>query len=165
MEHIPSGLGKVELACPVIIMNLSLCNCAQYFYGLSRRLKTELEDNSTTVVVHVEWTVSRKTDAKDASGITTKVKDIHLLPFVNGAFNPARQTLADMLSINASSIIKNATITLLNAFPKFLKVTGRNTDVVPQLMRLRKFDCWMKKLAMILSDHCATNFQHRETTK
>ncbi|XP_076679384.1 piezo type mechanosensitive ion channel component isoform X2 [Andrena cerasifolii] len=104
------------------------------------RLKAELIDNSTTVVVHVEWTVSRKTDAKDASGVTTKIQDIHLLPFVNGTFNPARQTLADMLSANASSTNTNSTITLLNVFPKFLKVTGRTTDVVPQLMRLPSRD-------------------------
>ncbi|XP_076169043.1 piezo type mechanosensitive ion channel component isoform X2 [Ptiloglossa arizonensis] len=100
------------------------------------RLKTELEDNSTTVTVHVEWTVSRKTDAKDASGITTKMRDIQLLPYVNGVLNPVRQTLAEMLSTNASTP-HNGTIVLLNAFPKFLKVTGRTTDVVPQLMRLR----------------------------
>jgi len=39
-------------------------------------LKVELASNTTTVIVHVEWSVSRKTDAKDASGITTTVKDI-----------------------------------------------------------------------------------------
>ncbi|XP_076240297.1 piezo type mechanosensitive ion channel component [Calliopsis andreniformis] len=99
------------------------------------RLKTELEDNSTIVTVHVEWTVSRKTDAKDASGITTTVRDIQLLPYVNGQFNPTRKTLADMLLTNTSSN-QNGTILLPNAFPKFLKVTGRTTDVVPQLMNL-----------------------------
>lgn len=98
----------------------------------------ELEDNSTTVVVHVEWTVSRKTDAKDASGITTKVQDIKLPPFENDEFNPVRQTLANMLSSN-NSTVHNGTITLQYAFPKFLKVTGRTTVVVPQLMRMRKF--------------------------
>ncbi|XP_054011749.1 piezo-type mechanosensitive ion channel component isoform X2 [Hylaeus anthracinus] len=101
-----------------------------------RRLKTELEDNSTTVIVHVEWTVSRKTDAKDASGITTKLRDIPLPPYVDGEFNPVRRTLAEMLSSDESTP-HNGTITLEYAFPKFLKVTGRTTYVVPQLMRLR----------------------------
>ncbi|XP_043265377.1 piezo-type mechanosensitive ion channel component [Colletes gigas] len=101
-----------------------------------QRLKTELEDNSTTVIIHVEWTVSRKTDAKDASGITTKLRDIQLPPYVEGEFNPVRRTLAEMLSTDESTP-NNGTITLENAFPKFLKVTGRTTDVVPQLMRLR----------------------------
>ncbi|XP_076388823.1 piezo type mechanosensitive ion channel component isoform X5 [Megachile rotundata] len=100
------------------------------------RLIAELENNSTTVVVHVEWTVSRKTDAKDATGITTKTRDIKLLPFINDEFNPVRRKLADMLSPEKSTI-HNGTIILPNAFPKFLKVTGRNTDVVPQLMHLR----------------------------
>ncbi|XP_017788930.1 PREDICTED: piezo-type mechanosensitive ion channel component [Habropoda laboriosa] len=102
------------------------------------RLIAELEDNSTTVVVHVEWTVSRKTDAKDASGITTKVRDIKLQPFVNEEFNPVRRTLANMLSSDESTA-HNGTITLKHAFPKFLKVTGRNTDVVPQLMRMPRW--------------------------
>ncbi|XP_017766739.1 PREDICTED: piezo-type mechanosensitive ion channel component isoform X2 [Eufriesea mexicana] len=102
------------------------------------RLITELEDNSTTVVVHVEWTVSRKTDAKDASGITTKVQDIKLPPFENDEFNPVRQTLANMLSSN-NSTVHNGTITLQYAFPKFLKVTGRTTVVVPQLMRMPRW--------------------------
>ncbi|XP_050488622.1 piezo-type mechanosensitive ion channel component isoform X9 [Bombus huntii] len=102
------------------------------------RLITELEDNSTTVVIHVEWTVSRKTDAKDASGITTQVRDIKLPPYENNEFNPVRRTLANMLSSNDSTV-HNGTITLQYAFPKFLKVTGRTTDVVPQLMRMPKW--------------------------
>ncbi|XP_048267510.1 piezo-type mechanosensitive ion channel component isoform X6 [Bombus terrestris] len=102
------------------------------------RLITELEDNSTTVVIHVEWTVSRKTDAKDASGITTQVRDIRLPPYENNEFNPVRRTLANMLSSNDSTV-HNGTITLQYAFPKFLKVTGRTTDVVPQLMRMPKW--------------------------
>ncbi|XP_060823613.1 piezo-type mechanosensitive ion channel component isoform X4 [Bombus pascuorum] len=102
------------------------------------RLITELEDNSTTVIIHVEWTVSRKTDAKDASGITTQVRDIKLPPYENNEFNPVRRTLANMLSSNDSTV-HNGTITLQYAFPKFLKVTGRTTDVVPQLMRMPKW--------------------------
>ncbi|XP_076765205.1 piezo type mechanosensitive ion channel component isoform X3 [Xylocopa sonorina] len=109
------------------------------------RLIKELEDNSTTVTIHVEWTVSRKTDAKDASGITTKVRDIKLPPFENGEFNPVRRSLADMLSPEESTV-HNGTITLESAFPKFLKVTGRTTDVVPQLMRMpRWFDDDLEK--------------------
>ncbi|CAK9812745.1 Piezo-type mechanosensitive ion channel component [Anthophora plagiata] len=102
------------------------------------RLIAELEDNSTTVVVRVEWTVSRKTDAKDASGITTKIRNIRLRPFVNDEFNPVRRTLANMLSSDESTV-HNGTITLEHAFPKFLKVTGRTTDVVPQLMRMPRW--------------------------
>lgn len=87
------------------------------------------------VVVHVEWTVSRKTDAKDATGITTTVRDIKLPPSVNGEFNPVRQTLVDMLNENPNTV--NATIIFPSAFPKFLKVTARTTSVVPQLMQSR----------------------------
>ncbi|XP_050458271.1 piezo-type mechanosensitive ion channel component isoform X5 [Cataglyphis hispanica] len=97
------------------------------------RLKTELASNTTTMVVHVEWTVSRKTDVKDATGITTTIRDIELPPFVNGDFNPVRQTLVDMLNEDANA--ENATIIFQSAFPKFLKVTARTTSVVPQLMR------------------------------
>ncbi|XP_015433608.1 PREDICTED: piezo-type mechanosensitive ion channel component [Dufourea novaeangliae] len=99
------------------------------------RLKTELEDNSTTVIVHVEWTVSRKTYAKDANEVTTKLRDIQLPPFVNGEFNPVRLKLAEMLSTDDSTP-HNGVITIPNAFPKFLKVTSLTTDVVPQLMQL-----------------------------
>ncbi|KAK9296007.1 hypothetical protein QLX08_009854 [Tetragonisca angustula] len=102
------------------------------------RLIRELEDNSTTVVVHVEWTVSRKTDAKDATGITTKVRDIKLPPYENNEFNPVRRTLADMLSSNESTV-HNGTIMLQHAFPKFLKVTGRTINLVPQLMRMPRW--------------------------
>lgn len=96
-------------------------------------MKTELVSNTTTVTVHVEWTVSRKTDAKDASEVTTTVRNIQLFPYVNGEFNPIRQTLVDMLKENAS--VTNATIILQSAFPKFLKVTARTTSVVRQLMQ------------------------------
>ncbi|XP_025268649.1 piezo-type mechanosensitive ion channel component isoform X2 [Camponotus floridanus] len=97
------------------------------------RLKTELASNTTMVVVHVEWTVSRKTDAKDTTGITTTVRDIKLPPLVNGEFNPVRQTLVDMLNEDSNTV--NATIIFPSAFPKFLKVTARTTSVVPQLMQ------------------------------
>ncbi|XP_032683429.1 piezo-type mechanosensitive ion channel component isoform X2 [Odontomachus brunneus] len=97
------------------------------------RLKSELASNTTTVIVHVEWTVSRRTDVKDASEITTRVRDIKLFPYVNGEFNPVRKTLVDMLSMQDSTVT-NATILLQYAFPKFLKVTGRTIYFVPQLM-------------------------------
>lgn len=103
-------------------------------------MKKELASN-TTVPIYVEWTVSRRTYAKDATGITTTVRDIKLLPFVNGEFNPIRQTLVEMLSENFS--VTNATIVLESAFPKFLKVTARTIDTVPQLMKplaLRKYN-------------------------
>ncbi|XP_012229785.1 piezo-type mechanosensitive ion channel component isoform X2 [Linepithema humile] len=100
------------------------------------RLKAELASNITTVVIHVEWMVSRKTDAKDTTGITTTIRDIKLPPFVNGEFNPIRQTLVDMLKEDPVGM--NASITLQSAFPKFLKVTARTTNVVPQLMRGRR---------------------------
>lgn len=105
------------------------------------RLKTEVASNTTTVTIHVEWTVSRKTDAKDTSEVTTTVRNIELLPYVNGEFNPVRQTLVDMLNENSNAT--NATIILRSAFPKFLKVTARTTSVVRQLMqplRLRKYN-------------------------
>ncbi|KAL0119117.1 hypothetical protein PUN28_009604 [Cardiocondyla obscurior] len=97
------------------------------------RLKKELDSNTTVVTVHVEWTVSRKTDTKDASGVTTEVRNVELHPLVNGEFNPVRQTLSDMLSDHLDP--SNATVILQNAFPKFLKVTARITKAVPQLMR------------------------------
>ncbi|XP_051158273.1 piezo-type mechanosensitive ion channel component-like isoform X4 [Leptopilina boulardi] len=99
------------------------------------RLKNELESNSS-VTVHVEWTVSRKTDAKDFSGVTSTQRDIKLPAYVDGNFNPQRQKLIDMLSVgNSTNLNFNSSLQLLNAFPKFLKVTNRITDVVPQLMR------------------------------
>jgi len=60
-------------------------------------------------------------------------RDIELPPYVNEKFNPVRQTLIDILNDKANAT--NATIILQSAFPKFLKVTGRITNVVPQLMR------------------------------
>ncbi|XP_011693697.1 PREDICTED: piezo-type mechanosensitive ion channel component 2-like [Wasmannia auropunctata] len=96
------------------------------------RLKIELASNNTNVTVHVEWTVSRKTDLKDASGVTTTVRDVKLFPYVDGKFNPIRQTLVDMLSEDPSAT--NATIILKSAFPKFLKVTSKTTRVPWQLM-------------------------------
>ncbi|XP_043467298.1 piezo-type mechanosensitive ion channel component isoform X4 [Leptopilina heterotoma] len=99
------------------------------------RLKNELESNSS-VTVHVEWTVSRKTDAKDFSGITSTQRDIKIPAYVDGNFNPQRQQLIDLLSVgNGTNSNSNSSLQLLNAFPKFLKVTNRITDVVPQLMR------------------------------
>ncbi|XP_026827290.1 piezo-type mechanosensitive ion channel component isoform X4 [Ooceraea biroi] len=97
------------------------------------RLKAELASRNTSVTIHVEWTVSRKTDAKDSSGVTTTIRDIQLPPYVNNEFNPIRQKLVDMLNDNANAT--NATIVLQSAFPKFLKVTARTTNVVPQLMQ------------------------------
>lgn len=97
----------------------------------------ELRDNETTVIVHVEWTVSRRTDAKDATGITTTIRDIKLKPYENKEFNPVREMLANILS--NLTIPHTSTIILPYAFPKFLKVTGRTTTIVPQLM-MRKFD-------------------------
>ncbi|XP_076644282.1 piezo type mechanosensitive ion channel component isoform X4 [Halictus rubicundus] len=120
---------------------VKLSGFSRKLWGISppdlQRLKTELEDNSTTVVIHVEWTVSRKTYAKDAREVTTKLRDIQLPPYVNGEFNPVRLKLAEILSSDDSTP-HNGTITLPNAFPKFLKVTSITTDVVPQLMKLRK---------------------------
>jgi len=89
------------------------------------------------VTIHVEWTVSRQTDAKDSSGVTTTVRDIDLPPYVKDKFNPLRQTLMDILD-EATNATNNATIILQSAFPKFLKVTARTTNVVPQLMRSQR---------------------------
>ncbi|XP_018306933.1 piezo-type mechanosensitive ion channel component isoform X8 [Mycetomoellerius zeteki] len=96
------------------------------------RLIAELASNTTTISVHVEWAVSRKTDIKDASGITVTDRNITLPAYVNGEFNPVRQTLVDMLSKDPGAT--NATVLLQSAFPKFLKVTARTISVVTQLM-------------------------------
>ncbi|KAG5319735.1 PIEZO protein, partial [Pseudoatta argentina] len=96
------------------------------------RLIAELASNTTTISVHVEWAVSRKTDVKDASGITITDRNVTLPAYVNGEFNPVRQTLVDMLSKDPGAT--NATVILQNAFPKFLKVTARTISVVTQLM-------------------------------
>lgn len=61
----------------------------------------------------MEWTVSRRTDAKDAIGITTTVLDIKLLSFVNGELNPIRQTLVEMLSENPSAMNTTIVLTLM----------------------------------------------------
>ncbi|XP_006609654.1 piezo-type mechanosensitive ion channel component [Apis dorsata] len=106
----------------------------------------ELRDNETTVIIHVEWTVSRKTDAKDATGITTTVRDIKLKPYENKEFNPVRETLANVLS--NLTIPHTSIIILPYAFPKFLKVTGRTTTIVPQLMMPK----WMEIEDRIVKD-------------
>ncbi|XP_012270066.1 piezo-type mechanosensitive ion channel component [Orussus abietinus] len=97
------------------------------------RLKLELESDDM-VTLHVEWTVSRKTDAKDASGITTTKRDIDLPAYVNGEFNPVRKILADLLTPGNHSTPDDGKIVVENVVPKFLKVTGRTTTVVQQLM-------------------------------
>lgn len=93
------------------------------------------------VVVHIEWTVSRKTDIKDSTGKTTNSYDVILPADINGEPNPARKTLVDMLITNGSIPSNNATIIIPHLFPKFLKVTSRSTDVVPQLMQLSSLQC------------------------
>ncbi|XP_018407088.1 PREDICTED: piezo-type mechanosensitive ion channel component [Cyphomyrmex costatus] len=95
------------------------------------RLVAELASNTTTIV-HVEWAVSRKTNMKDANGITITDHNVTLPAYVNGEFNPVRQTLVDMLSKDPGAT--NATVTLQSAFPKFLKVTAKTTSFVRQLM-------------------------------
>ncbi|XP_011063273.1 PREDICTED: piezo-type mechanosensitive ion channel component 2 isoform X8 [Acromyrmex echinatior] len=111
-------------------------NSSGTLWGISppdkERLIAELASNTTTISVHVEWAVSRKTDIKDASGITVTDRNITLPAYVNGEFNPVRQTLVDMLSKDPGAT--NATVILQNAFPKFLKVTARTIGVVTQLM-------------------------------
>ncbi|XP_066587552.1 piezo-type mechanosensitive ion channel component [Prorops nasuta] len=92
------------------------------------RLIEELE-SPNTVIFHIEWTVSRKTDAKDSSGVTTSMRNVEMPAIIGDQPNPMRETLIEML--NGST---NATVTLPNALPKFLKVTSRTTNVVPQLM-------------------------------
>ncbi|XP_018376709.1 PREDICTED: piezo-type mechanosensitive ion channel component isoform X2 [Trachymyrmex cornetzi] len=118
-------------------------NSSGTLWGISppdkERLIAELASNTTTITVHVEWAVSRKTDIKDASGITVTDHNITLPAYVNGEFNPVRQTLVDMLSKDPGAT--NATVILQSAFPKFLKVTARTISVVTQLMKpLRLLD-------------------------
>ncbi|XP_058794046.1 piezo-type mechanosensitive ion channel component isoform X2 [Phymastichus coffea] len=128
------------------------------------RLKEELLANDTVVTVYVEWTVERKPASKDLSGITSKVHDFALQPFVNGVKNPVRQAIVDALngvgfapspsitivateSDNSTEVsLSNKTTTkplanntsgvlLSNALPLFLKVTSNSVSVVPQLMK------------------------------
>lgn len=99
-----------------------------------RRLIKEL-DSSADVVVHIEWTVSRTTNVKDLSGITTSHHNVVLLPT-----DPTRRILADMLTVNGLSP-SNSTIIIPYSFPKFLKVTSKTTDVVRQLMKLPSSQC------------------------
>ncbi|XP_043493596.1 piezo-type mechanosensitive ion channel component isoform X2 [Polistes fuscatus] len=98
------------------------------------KLMMELKSDAD-VFVHIEWTVCRKTNVKDSTGISTSHRDVPLPAFINGEFNPTRKTLADMLSVDSVNS-SNATIIIPFSFPKFLKVTSRATDYVPQLMKL-----------------------------
>lgn len=99
------------------------------------RLKQELESNET-LTFHVEWTVSRKTDVKDFTGITSTKRNIPIPAFVNGTFNPLRKNLADLLVPDLTPNGANVSIQVMNVFPKFLKVTSRITADVPQLMKI-----------------------------
>lgn len=118
------------------IAAVRLSESSRRLWGISppdrERLKNELESDSD-MVLHVEWTVSRKTDAKDSSGVTTTLRDIRLPAYVRGEPNPNRKMLAAMLIGNYTNDDNNPLI-IPNVFPKFLKVTSRITAVVPQLM-------------------------------
>ncbi|XP_043288582.1 piezo-type mechanosensitive ion channel component isoform X3 [Venturia canescens] len=124
------------------------------------RLRMELESNST-VIVHVEWTVARKTDVKDFNGVSTEERDIPLKAWENGQFNPVRKSLADLLLASTDSNSPNGTIVMRNAFPKFLKVTSRTVEPVRQLMNLygpdRLDDSDTDHLYRNISLHLSTN--------
>ncbi|XP_046586932.1 piezo-type mechanosensitive ion channel component isoform X2 [Neodiprion lecontei] len=122
------------------------------------RLKAEL-NSSLTVTVHVEWSVARKTDVKDASEIATTPHDIQLPAMIDGQPNRLRLALLRMLTLQNQttdgSSVSSETITLSYAFPKFLKVTNRLTDVVPQLMNFPD---------IVLEDETNTDYLYRNVT-
>lgn len=123
------------------------CENKQTFVLSSFRLSQYLESDDI-VTIHVEWTVSRKTDAKDSSGVTTTIRDISLPPFINGTFNPTRKKLAALISPTPTANEEEMVITLEHVFPKFLKVTSRTTAPVPQLM---KSSLWKRKINFFLN--------------
>ncbi|XP_011312853.1 piezo-type mechanosensitive ion channel component 1 isoform X3 [Fopius arisanus] len=102
------------------------------------RLKLELESNAT-LTFHIEWTVSRKTDVKDSTGVTSTPRNILIPAWINGEFNPLRKNLAELLGPEPPPNGANVSIPVRNVFPKFLKVTNRITAEVPQLMRIPMF--------------------------
>ena len=87
------------------------------------------------ITIHMEWTVSRKTNAKDLNGITTSVRKIQLPPKINEEFNPARKNLTKLITLNAPEEANETVIYLKNLFPKFLKVTAKSALPVGQLMK------------------------------
>ncbi|XP_063977086.1 piezo-type mechanosensitive ion channel component isoform X4 [Diachasmimorpha longicaudata] len=102
------------------------------------RLRLELESNAT-LMFHIEWTVSRKTDVKDSTGVTSTPRNIKIPAWINGEFNPLRKNLAELLGPDPPPNVANVSIPVRNVFPKFLKVTNRITAEVPQLMRIPMF--------------------------
>ncbi|XP_015127425.1 piezo-type mechanosensitive ion channel component isoform X5 [Diachasma alloeum] len=102
------------------------------------RLRLELESNAT-LTFHIEWTVSRKTDVKDSTGVTSTPRNIKIPAWINGEFNPLRKNLAELLGPDPPPNVANVSIPVRNVFPKFLKVTNRITAEVPQLMRIPMF--------------------------
>ncbi|XP_044597083.1 piezo-type mechanosensitive ion channel component isoform X3 [Cotesia glomerata] len=117
------------------VATVKLSKSTQRIWGITplekEQLKNELKSN-ITMNIHVEWAVSRKTDAKDFSGISTTPNIIPLPAYVNGEFNPIRTNLSLLLSSENDN--PNVTLSLPHVFPKFLKITSRNTSVVEQLM-------------------------------
>ncbi|XP_034951283.1 piezo-type mechanosensitive ion channel component isoform X2 [Chelonus insularis] len=123
---------------PLDVAVVKLSKSSQRFWGITplekKKLQQELLNNQTSIGVRVEWKISRRTDAKDFSGVSPTIRDIQILPFINGEFNPVRTNLSELLSSDSTNST-NTFIALDNVFPKFLKVTSKSTAVVKQLMR------------------------------
>ncbi|KAK0162943.1 hypothetical protein PV327_006669 [Microctonus hyperodae] len=95
------------------------------------KLRQDLLSNETMVIM-IEWSVSRKTDVKELSDTSNDQRAIELKPYIHNEFNPIRKSLADILASNAEN--SNASVVLNNAFPKFIKVTSRKITVSRPLM-------------------------------
>lgn len=136
-----SALNFLENYAPVDVAAIRLSGSSQKLWEISPPDREKLRDDllsNETMQIHVYWAVSRKTDAKEMSDTTTQQRNIELLAYENGEFNPIRKTLADMLMHEPDPSTLNSTITLPYAFPKFLKVTSRTTTPVKELMRSLK---------------------------
>ncbi|XP_057329611.1 piezo-type mechanosensitive ion channel component isoform X5 [Microplitis mediator] len=122
---------------PSDVATVKLSKSTQRIWGITplekEQLRNELKSN-ITMSIHIEWTVSRKTDVKDFSGISTTPNIIPLPAYVDGEFNPLRTNLSILLSSDNDN--PNVTLSLPSVFPKFLKVTSRNTSVVEQLLHI-----------------------------
>jgi hypothetical protein len=112
-----------------------------------------MSDNIITI--HVEWRVSRKPASKDASGVTSNMRDIWLEPYVNNTMNPVRKKLIELINVHGENTeftgnnstelepngavnqfkANNNSVVLQYLLPMFLKVTSKTINVVPQLMK------------------------------
>lgn len=132
-----SAMTFLENYAAADVSAVRMSNSSRRLWGISppdkTRLRQELEKN-TTMQIHIEWSVARRTHVKELSDVTVKTRQIEFPAYVDGALNPDRQNLIKILANNPDPSVVNTTIVLQNVFPKFLKVTNQNVDPVPQLM-------------------------------